>query len=460
MISQSIASEVIPEQRFAFRSDIDLVDETLREGAERASVPTSLDAKCRLAKAIAETGVRSLVVGMFPDVPHNIDLLDALLHQQTIGQIPPDTRFIIISHVGETMRQTLRVLDGLRGPLELVWILAIHGVSDLQITHLFPTILQKDPTVAWDQAEWDSIDIAERRRRSLAWLETFLPSIRSYAGGGLMMGLIDSFRADQNHLQDAVRVAEANGIRQVRLLDTAGSCLPHQLKSTVGELVTAFPSVAFYGHFHDDFGMATANAVVGLSLGLRGVEVSVGGFANRAGHPPLAEVAVGLRQLYGIVLPGFRYDALFALSRMAERVYGLMENPAQAITGVITHSVQSGIRTELIRKAPQIFDILDPQAVGSDLTRMFGIRSGRDGILRFPREKEDQLRPLGITATAETADNIFHRLNKEWTSRSATAHERLVSIIELYQKTLTESFFTETEMMTLIGSPIARERAA
>ena len=115
MISQSIASEVIPEQRFAFRSDIDLVDETLREGAERASVPTSLDAKCRLAKAIAETGVRSLVVGMFPDVPHNIDLLDALLHQQTIGQIPPDTRFIIISHVGETMRQTLRVLDGLEG---------------------------------------------------------------------------------------------------------------------------------------------------------------------------------------------------------------------------------------------------------------------------------------------------------------------------------------------------------
>ncbi len=450
---QSIFSRVLPGQVLQFADQIDLMDETLREGAERATIPPTIDSKCDLAEAIAACGVRSIVVGMFPDVPHNIALLEELLRRQQAGRIPGDVRFLIISHVGITMMQTLEVLERRAIPLESVWIIVIHSVSDLQIEHLFPAILRKDAGVAWDADSWAGSSAQERRHFNLKWFDGFLSALPVYRGGGLMVGLLDAFRADHQHLLDAISTVERHGIKQVRLVDTAGTCMPHQVGRTVGETVERFPHIHFYGHFHDDFGMATANAIAGLSLGLRGVDVSVGGFANRAGHPPLAEVVMALRKLYGVELPGFRYDKLCSLSRLCERLYGLMENPAQAVTGLITHSIQSGIRTELLKAAPTIFDILDPAELGSDLVRMFGVRSGRDGLLRFLRET-GLLEVAGLQPSMEIVDRLYPELEKEWKRRSLSSQERMLSAMENYHAALKQSFFTEDDVSDWLLSNI------
>jgi homocitrate synthase NifV len=208
--------------------------------------------------------------------------------------------------------------------------------------------------------------------------------------------------------------------------------------------------VKFYGHFHDDFGMATANAVSGLSAGLTGADVSVGGWANRAGHPAMAEVIMALRQLYGIELPGFRPDRLFGLSRLVETTYGLLESPAHAVTGVVTHAVQSGIRTELINRSPRIFDDLPPADVGAAEIRMFGVRSGQDGLLRILKEHEGALAGSGIEITQEAATELYDRLATEWEERSERARIRLLDTIGAYQKALFDAFFTEDAVIAWV----------
>lgn len=454
-----MSDEPATPSNLGFHPRIDLMDETIREGAERASVPPPFAAKCELAEAIAQIGIRSIVVGMFPDVPHNIELLAELLARQRDGRIPRAVRFLVISHVGVTMKQTCDALERIPGPKDSVWIIAITSVSDLQITHLFPTILRKDRAVTLDQAQWERLSVEERRRRNLEWLDGFLPSLRSCPGGGVMVGLLDAFRADPAHVHATVSLIASHGIAQARIVDTAGTCTPQQVTALIGGLRARFPSLELYGHFHDDFGMATANATLGLSLGLRGVDVSVGGFANRAGHPAMAEVAMALRHLHGVELPGFRYGDLYALSRRAERTYGLMENPAQAITGVVTHAVQSGIRTELIERAPRIFDVVDPVEIGATLTKMFGVRSGRDGLLRFLRERKDALAALGIEPTQETADRLFERLDREWRERSEVIRRQMLEHIEAYQQCLQGSHFTEDAMLGWLQT-IGTERSA
>jgi len=446
-----IASQVLPGHVFRFVDRIDLMDETLREGAERATVPPTLEDKCDLAEAITACGVRSIVVGMFPDVPHNIAFLQELVRRQQAGRIPADTRFLVISHVGVTMRQTLDVLERSGIPTQSVWIILIHSVSDLQIRHLFPVILKKDPGVEWDGDGWSHASDEHRRRVNLEWFDRFLGSLPAYSGGGIMIGLLDAFRADHGHLVNAVAAVERNGFKQVRLVDTAGTCLPQQVDRTVGDVVARFPQLRFYGHFHDDFGMATSNAIVGLSLGLQGVDVSVGGFANRAGHPALGKVAMALRKLYGVELPNFRYDRLYELSRLGERLYGLMENPAQAVSGVVTHAIQSGIRTELLKAAPTIFDIIDPAEVGSDLVRMFGVRSGRDGLLRFLKETR-LMESMGIEPTPGLADQLYPELESEWKRRSASSQQRLRASIQSYHEALKQSFFTEADVLSWLKS--------
>jgi homocitrate synthase NifV len=196
--------------------------------------------------------------------------------------------------------------------------------------------------------------------------------------------------------------------------------------------------------------MASANAVAGLSVGLCGADVTIGGFANRAGHPATAEVVMALRQLYGIELPGYRTEALYDLSRLIERTYGLLESPANAVTGVVTHAVQSGIRTELLNRSPRIFDDLDPADVGSKEIRMFGVRSGQDGLLRILREHEETLAQDGIEVSPEMALKLYDKLVTEWELRSARAKDRLIGTIEAYQEALFDAFFTETAVLSWV----------
>lgn len=426
----------------SFHPNIDLFDETLREGSERAPVSASIEEKCELAGAITAAGIRTLVVGMFPDVPHNIALLNALLDEQERGTIPASVRFVVISHLASRMAQTLEALDGLDRDLGRVWVLAIHSVSDEQIKHLYPTIRERDGTV-FDRDAWEALSDEERRADNLAWYGEQLGRLRPVRGlGGFIAGLLDAFRADPGHVADAVRIVRQRDVPEVRLVDTAGTCVPKQAQEFVGGLVGGFPEIKFYGHFHNDFGMATANAVVALSAGLCGADVSVGGFANRAGHPAMAEVVMALRQLYDLRLPGFRNEALFSLSRLIERTYGLLETPPNPVTGVVTHAVQSGIRTELLNRSPRIFDDLDPADVGSKEIRMFGVRSGQDGLLRILREHESELGGA-IQVTDEFAGRLYDKLVAEWEDRSERAKERLLATGSAYQQALFDAFFTE-----------------
>lgn len=426
-----------------FHPSIDLFDETLREGAERAPLATSVEAKCGLAKAITSAGTRTLVVGMFPDVPHNVELLGALLDLRERGELPRSARFVIISYLGRRMEQTLATLEGLGRDLSALWVLAIHATSDEWIKHLYPTIREGE-SEPFDRRAWEALTVAERRASNLEWYAGRLAALRPVRGlAGFIAGLLDAFRADPGHIHNAMGIVRDSGISQVRLVDTAGTCTPRQVLSFVAGLIADFPDVDFYGHFHDDFGMATANAVTGLSIGLRGADVAIGGFANRAGHPATAEVVMALRQLYGVELPGFRTDQLFGLSRLVERVYGLLEDPSAPVTGVVTHAVQSGIRTEMLTRSPRIFDELEPSDVGSEPIRMFGVRSGQDGMLRIMREHDAELGKAGLEAREDIASALYDRLVREWEERSALARMRLDEAMDAYRKALFGAFFTE-----------------
>lgn len=428
----------------AFHPHIDLFDETLREGSERSPIAVSIETKIALARATTRFGIKTIVVGMFPDVPHNIDLLRALVDDQRAGAIPDDVRFIVISHLGPLMCKTLSHLRDI--DRSNVWVLAIHSVSDEQIQYLYPTV-RRHESDGFNTAAWERHTSGTRRELNLDWLAEQLVQLsveaKSIGLGGVIVGLLDSFRADSDHLHSAVDVAHRTGIRQIRLVDTAGTATPEQSGGLARSLVDRHPDMLFYGHFHDDFGMATANAISGLRCGLAGVDVAVGGFANRAGHPDLAEVAMALRNLYGISLARARYQDLYALSRIVEESYGLLESPSKAVTGVITHTVQSGIRTELVNMCPRIFDALDPADAGGTELRMFGVRSGADGIRRIIADHAPELPPHAAELDDAAIDDLYTQLVAEWDSRSQRLQRDVLASAHAYRNAIGKALFSE-----------------
>ncbi|MDX1473664.1 MAG: hydroxymethylglutaryl-CoA lyase, partial [Reinekea sp.] len=79
------------------------------------------------------------------------------------------------------------------------------------------------------------------------------------------------------------------GCYEVSLGDTIGRGTPHSVRRVLRALLTEFPAEKLALHFHDTYGMAIANLMTGLELGIRTIDASVGG----AGGCPYANGASG-----------------------------------------------------------------------------------------------------------------------------------------------------------------------
>lgn len=79
------------------------------------------------------------------------------------------------------------------------------------------------------------------------------------------------------------------GCYEVSLGDTIGRGTPKRVQAVLQALLTEFKPEQLAMHFHDTYGMAIANVMAGLDLGLRTIDASVGG----AGGCPYAQGASG-----------------------------------------------------------------------------------------------------------------------------------------------------------------------
>ena len=100
--------------------------------------------------------------------------------------------------------------------------------------------------------------------------------------------------------------------------------------------MAAFPDKPLVVHFHNDFGLGAYNTVRALHHGATIPTCTVNGLGERAGNAPLHTTVMILKELYGITIPGFRYDMLWALRRKVEEFSGL---PVGATEPIIGHNV-------------------------------------------------------------------------------------------------------------------------
>ena len=134
-------------------------------------------------------------------------------------------------------------------------------------------------------------------------------------------GDVDPKRA----LAIAQRLA-AMGCYQVSLGDTIGCGTPWQTKAIVGMMLAELPAQKLAMHMHDTRGTALANIVVGLEMGMRDFDASVGGL----GGCPYAPGAAGncatedlVYMLHGMgVATGIDLERLVEAGKAAESIVG------------------------------------------------------------------------------------------------------------------------------------------
>ena len=190
---------------------------------------------------------------------------------------------------------------------------------------------------------------------------------------------VDSTRADPAFVDEAYEKAVEAGAAEAVVVDTLGVATPE----AVGELVARVRArlgsgVSIHFHGHNDFGLATANAIAAVRAGARWLHVTVNGMGERAGNANIGEVALALRALYGV---DTRVDlrSLRALSEHVRKLAGYALEPWKPLVGENLFRRESGAVASQFHDPPAI-EPYSSELVGAARSLVLGKKSGLDSI--------------------------------------------------------------------------------
>lgn len=191
------------------------------------------------------------------------------------------------------------------------------------------------------------------------------------------VGLEDVSRADQDFARSAAQLAQDMGAKRVRLSDSLGVLTPSESSRSV-KFFRELIEIDLAVHCHNDFGMATANAVTALGSGADFADVSVLGIGERSGIAATEEVAAYLaikEESHGYSTEGIRDLCHFVAEAARVPV-----PRTKAIAGKDIFACESGIHAHALSKSPALFEPFNPDAVGARRTVAVGGKSGRAAV--------------------------------------------------------------------------------
>jgi homocitrate synthase NifV len=228
----------------------------------------------------------------------------------------------------------------------------------------------------------------------------------------------DSSRADENFLLDVALYAQEWGASRFRFCDTVGVLDPFTTYTKVKRLASSL-TIPLEIHTHNDFGLATANALAGIKAGASSVNTTVNGLGERAGNAALEEVVMAVKRIYGVDL-GIDTPRLLELSHLVASASGCNVPPWKAIVGENTFAHESGIHAHGVLQNPITYEPFAPEEVGWERRLVVGKHSGRHLVTNI-------LEQHGIFLDSQETQSVLDAVRQQsiQKKRSLTTEELL-----------------------------------
>jgi len=173
------------------------------------------------------------------------------------------------------------------------------------------------------------------------------------------------------------RIAEQEGAFRIRLADTVGIATPVQIISMIRDIKSSIQcDVAI--HTHNDFGMATANAMAALESGASWADVTILGLGERSGCARLEELAGYL----GIMHSDSRIQTEH-LKPLARYVAGITHRnieDCRPVLGDRIFTCETGLHLQGLHKDPVTYEPYPPERVGAARQLLTGAKCGRNAL--------------------------------------------------------------------------------
>jgi 2-isopropylmalate synthase len=220
-------------------------------------------------------------------------------------------------------------------------------------------------------------EILERAIQAVKWAKKYTDDIEFYAE--------DAGRTENGYLARVIEAVIKAGATVVNIPDTTGYCLPNQYGEKIAYLVNNVPNIdkaIISCHCHNDLGLATANSIAGVIAGARQIECTINGLGERAGNTSLEEVVMVIKQHKELDLyTDIKAPLLNPMSRLVSDTMRMPVQPNKAIVGSNAFSHSSGIHQDGFLKDTTTYEIIAPEEVGADSSKIvLTARSGRSAL--------------------------------------------------------------------------------
>ena len=377
-----------------------IFDTTLRDGEQVPGCKLNTQEKLALAVRLEELGVDILEAGFPVSSPGDFE---------SVNQIAKTLKNTVVCGLSRAVQNDIEVAAAALKPAKRFRIHTGIGTSDLHIKYKFNATRE---------------EIIERAVSAVKLARNFTDDVEFYAE--------DAGRTENEYLARVIEAVVKAGATTLNIPDTTGYCLPYQYQAKMEYLVNNVKNIdkaILSCHCHNDLGLATANSVAGVMGGARQIECTINGLGERAGNTALEEVVMVLNQHKDLgYYTNINTRLLNPISHEVAEIMRMGVQPNKAIVGGNAFSHSSGIHQDGFLKEAQTYEIIDPELVGAEASKIvLTARSGRSALAH-------RLQKLGYQYTRNDIDILYPTFLQLADKKKEVTQDDLVEIATAYSK--------------------------
>lgn len=448
--------EFTRDVKFPDPSELRIYDTSLRDGEQMPGVAYTPEQKYEICRRLSDIGVHIMDVG-FPAVSEDERTsLKLIMQGKRRGEIRADLDVVVMCRSNE--KDIDATLDAIRdigiAPSEVTFFIFTSG-SDLHMKYkIGKTLLAREGK---PESEWLDLPLSFYRDANIRMHCDAIRYARSHGVERIEFGGEDGSRGDVDYFIRLFKEGIAAGGTRPSWPDTVGVLTPEATRWYCSRIVEAMPKdITLLNHFHNDYGLATANCIASLACGFKAFTVTANGYGERAGNVYLHQVVTALRVLYGVDIPGFKYEKLRELGRFMESVSGIPVQAHEPIIGANVFTHETGIHAHAMLIDRRMYEAVPASLVGGEMQFIFGKHSGLNVIDATLRKHADRLAKAGVTVDEGLSRRVLEEVKRVREERARTSH--VSDLVAQYYENMKRLGLTEDDVVRIaesIGAPHA-----
>jgi len=337
--------------------DVLIYDTTLRDGTQGEQISFSAEEKLRIAQRLDDMGFQYIEGGWPGSNPKDMRFFE----------MARDVKFenARLAAFGSTRRPNLSVEEcpNIQALLEAdTPVVTIFGKTwDFHVTEILGVSLEENLSIINESVSY----LKSKGKEVIYDAEHFF----------------DGYKSNSEYALKTLRTAFSAGADFIVPCDTNGGTLPWEVEESVKEVRSFVPPDQLGIHAHNDCGLAVANSLSAVVLGVKMVQGTVNGYGERCGNADLISIIGNVDvKMKKRCLPESSIQYLTNLSRYVSDVSNVPPVNTRPFVGRSAFAHKGGIHVNAVLKNPMAYEHTEPELVGNQRRVVVSDLSGRSNI--------------------------------------------------------------------------------